>query len=42
LLDAYGFPFKKGADAGAPPKKAKSRGPVRGGKGARPASKAKK
>ena len=42
LLDAYGFPFKKGADAGAPPKKAKSRGPVRGGKGARSAPKAKK
>ena len=42
LLDAYGFPFKKGADASAPPKKAKSRGPVRGGKGARPAAKAKK
>ena len=41
LLDAYGFPFKKGADAGAPPKP-KSRGPVRGGKGARGASKAKK
>ena len=41
LLDAYGFPFKKGADAGAPPNKPKSRGPVRGGKGARSASKAK-
>jgi large subunit ribosomal protein L5 len=37
LLDAYGFPFKKGADAGPPPKKTiKRRGPVRGGKSARP------
>ena len=42
LLDAYGFPFKKGADARAPPKKAKSRGPVRGGKGGRQAPRAKK
>jgi large subunit ribosomal protein L5 len=42
LLDAYGFPFKKGADASAPPKKAKSRGPVRGGKGGRQAARAKK
>ena len=42
LLDAYGFPFKKGADASAPPKKAKSRGPVRGGKGGRQAPRAKK
>jgi large subunit ribosomal protein L5 len=33
LLDAYGFPFKKGADAEAVPKKKKSRGPVRGPKG---------
>jgi large subunit ribosomal protein L5 len=39
LLDAYGFPFKKGADAGPPPKKTvKRRGPVRGGKSARPAA----
>jgi large subunit ribosomal protein L5 len=34
LLDAFGFPFKRGADAGPAPKKAKRRGPVRGGKGA--------
>jgi large subunit ribosomal protein L5 len=39
LLDAYGFPFKKGADAGPPPKKTvKRRGPARGGKSARPAA----
>jgi large subunit ribosomal protein L5 len=38
LLDAYGFPFKKGADAGPPPKKvAKRRGPARGSKSAKPA-----
>ena len=30
LLDAFGFPFKRGADAGPVPKK-KRRGPVRGG-----------
>ena len=42
LLDAYGFPFKRGTDASAPPKKVKGRGPIRGGKGARPAAKAKK
>ena len=42
LLDAFGFPFKRGADAGAPPKAIKRRGPVRGGKAARPAAKAKK
>jgi large subunit ribosomal protein L5 len=30
LLDAFGFPFKRGADAVAAPKKAKRRGPVRG------------
>ena len=42
LLDAFGFPFKRGADAGAPPKATKRRGPVRGGKAARPAAKAKK
>jgi large subunit ribosomal protein L5 len=41
LLDAFGFPFKKGADAGAPPKK-KRRGPARGGKSSAPASKKKK
>ena len=33
LLDAFGFPFKRGTDAGPVPKKTK-RGPVRGGKGA--------
>jgi large subunit ribosomal protein L5 len=42
LLDAFGFPFKRGEDAGPAPKK-KRRGPVRGGKGAgRPAASAKK
>jgi large subunit ribosomal protein L5 len=40
LLDAFGFPFKKGADADNAPRKAKRRGPVRG-KGA-PAKPAKK
>jgi len=40
LLDAYGFPFKRGDDAGAAPQKQKRRGPVRGGKGAgKPAKK---
>ena len=34
LLDAFGFPFKRGADAGPAPTKSKRRGPVRGGKGA--------
>ena len=43
LLDAFGFPFKRGADADAAPKKIKRRGPVRGGKGAaKPAAKKKK
>jgi large subunit ribosomal protein L5 len=33
LLDAYGFPFKRGNEGGPPAKqKPKSRGPVRGGK----------
>jgi large subunit ribosomal protein L5 len=33
LLDAFGFPFKRGNEGGAPSrKKAKGRGPVRGGK----------
>ena len=32
LLDAFGFPFKKGADAENAPRKKKSRGPYRGGK----------
>jgi large subunit ribosomal protein L5 len=40
LLDAFGFPFKKGADAGPPPKK-KRRGPARGGKSSAPAAKKK-
>jgi large subunit ribosomal protein L5 len=36
LLDAFGFPFRTGADplAGVPEKK-RSRGPVRGGKSAK-------
>jgi large subunit ribosomal protein L5 len=45
LLDAFGFPFKKEADAGPPPKKVvKRRGPVRAPKTAKPqaAAKAKK
>jgi large subunit ribosomal protein L5 len=41
LLDAYGFPFKKGADAGPPPKKVRRRGPVRGAKSAKPQAAAK-
>jgi large subunit ribosomal protein L5 len=41
LLDAFGFPFKRGADADAAPRKAKRRGPARGGKGG-PAKPAKK
>lgn len=42
LLDAFGFPFKRGDEAGAAPKKQKRRGPVRGGKGAaKPAAKKK-
>ncbi len=32
LLDAFGFPFKKGEDADAEPRKRKRRGPGRGGK----------
>jgi len=32
LLDAYGFPFKKGADADNEPRKKKRRGPQYGGK----------
>jgi len=31
LLDAFGFPFKRGADADNAPRKKKRRGPVRGG-----------
>ena len=45
LLDAFGFPFKRGADAETVvKKKSKRRGPVRGGKGgpAKPAAKKKK
>ena len=41
LLDAFGFPFKKGADAGPPPKKVRRRGPVRGAKSAKPQAAAK-
>ncbi len=41
LLDAYGFPFKKGADAGPPPKKVRRRGPVRGVKSVKPQAAAK-
>ena len=41
LLDAFGFPFKRGDDAVAPPKKVKRGGP-RGGKGGKPAAKKKK
>jgi large subunit ribosomal protein L5 len=41
LLDAFGFPFKTGADGEASPKK-KRRGPVRGGKGAKAPAKKKK
>lgn len=42
LLDAFGFPFKRGADAGAPTSnKPKRRGPGRGGKGAAYAAKKK-
>ena len=32
LLDAFGFPFKRGADAEAEPRKKKSKGPRYGGK----------
>ena len=42
LLDAFGFPFKRGADAGAPTKQPKRRGPARGGKGSAFAAKKKK
>jgi large subunit ribosomal protein L5 len=38
LLDAFGFPFKKGADAANEPRKVKRRGPGRGGPG-KPAKK---
>jgi len=39
LLDAFGFPFKRGVDADTAPRKVKRRGPNRGG---RPASAKKK
>ncbi len=35
LLEAYAFPFKRGADAGPVPVKKRRSGPVRGGKGAK-------
>jgi large subunit ribosomal protein L5 len=35
LLEAFGFPFKRGEEAVVEPRKAKGRGPVRGGKGAK-------
>jgi large subunit ribosomal protein L5 len=41
LLDAFGFPFKRGADAGPVPKKKRSGGPARGGKGPKSAAPAK-
>ena len=43
LLDAFGFPFKRDADADGAPRKVKRRGPARGGKGSgKPASAKKK
>ncbi|MBI5089376.1 MAG: 50S ribosomal protein L5 [Actinobacteria bacterium] len=42
LLDAFGFPFRRGADAGAPTNKPKRRGPARGKGAAKPAAKKKK
>jgi large subunit ribosomal protein L5 len=41
LLDAFGFPFKRGVEADNAPRKIKRRGPVRGGKGGRPAARTK-
>ena len=35
LLEAFGWPFKRGEDAMAPTKEPRRRGPVRGGKGGR-------
>ena len=35
LLEAYAFPFKRGADAGPVPVKKRRSGPVRGGRGAK-------
>jgi large subunit ribosomal protein L5 len=40
LLDAFGFPFK--TDGSSAPRKSRRRGPVRGGKAAKPQSKKKK
>jgi large subunit ribosomal protein L5 len=37
LLDAFGFPFKRGEDAANAPRKVKRSGPRGGGKGGRPA-----
>ena len=42
LLDAFGFPFKRGADAGPAPKKRSKRGPVRGKGAGKPVAKKKK
>ncbi|MEY4229531.1 MAG: ribosomal protein [Actinomycetota bacterium] len=42
LLDAFGFPFKRGADAGPVPKKRSKRGPVRGKGAGKPVAKKKK
>ena len=42
LLDAFGFPFKRGDEATATPNKAKRRGPVRGKGAGKPAASAKK
>jgi len=40
LLDAFGFPFRRGDEIGGPPAKVKQRTPYRGGKGAgKPAKK---
>jgi large subunit ribosomal protein L5 len=41
LLDAFGFPFKRGADAGPAPKKKRSGGPARGAKAPKSAAPAK-
>jgi large subunit ribosomal protein L5 len=43
LLDAFGFPFKRGEDDTTTPRKGKRRGPQRGGKGgSKPSAKKKK
>ncbi len=41
LLDAFGFPFKRGADAGPAPKKKRQGGPARGAKAPKSAAPAK-